>query len=43
MKQGEGIAQFIGEAICNLVKRPRKQAQSQLNMFDLLFGDCLAA
>ncbi|MBN24527.1 MAG: C-5 cytosine-specific DNA methylase [Alteromonadaceae bacterium] len=43
MKQGEGIAQFIGEAICNLVKRPRKQAQAQLNMYDLLFGDCLAA
>jgi DNA (cytosine-5)-methyltransferase 1 len=43
MKQGEGIGWFIGEALCNLVKHPRKQAVTQLSMFNLLFGDCLAA
>lgn len=43
MKQGEGIGRFIGEALCKLVKRPRKQSITQVSMFNLLFGDCLAA
>jgi DNA (cytosine-5)-methyltransferase 1 len=44
MKQGEGIARFIGQAICKLVKAPRKQTTGsrQLSLMTLLFGDAVA-